>query len=148
VKRAAASVIYWDTSAVLATLFRDEHSGRAVPIARTDSVHLLSSLTWAETHAVIARLERERMLATTLTTAARDAFVDAHWRRVNLGPDWQMAESLAQAWPLRGADLWHLATAKTLQADLPELTFLSFDARLVAAAIGEGLRQPSGLRTH
>jgi len=114
-----------------------------VPIALTDSVHLLSSLTWAETHAVIARLERERILATTLATAAREAFVDARWRRVNLGPDWQIAERLAQAWPLRGADLWHLATAKTLQADLPELTFLSFDARLVAAAIGEGLRQPA-----
>jgi len=47
--------------------------------------------------------------------------------------------SLSSKWPLRGADLWHLAMAKSLQAELPELTFMSYDARLVAAARGEGL---------
>jgi predicted nucleic acid-binding protein len=142
VKGTSTPVIYWDTSAILAALFLDEHSERAVPIARKDGVHLVSSLTWAETHAVIARVERERVLATALATAAREAFAEAPWRRVNVGPDWPMTQRLAQAWPLRGADLWHLATAKTLQSDLPELTFLSFDARLVSAAVGEGLAQP------
>jgi hypothetical protein len=45
--------------------------------------------------------------------------------------------------PLRGAGLWHLATAETLPSDLPELTLLTFDARLAAAAEGEGLRRPA-----
>lgn len=145
-KGASTPIIYWDTSAVLATLFLDEHSERAVPIARADGVHLVSSLTWAETLAVIARVERERALASTLAIAAREAFVEAPWRRVNVGPDWQITKRLAQEWPLRGADLWHLATAKTLQSELPELTFLSFDARLGSAAVGEGLAQPTSLR--
>ncbi len=135
-------VIYWDTSAVLATLFREEHSDRAMPVALSDRVHLLSSLTWAETHAVIARLERERLVATALAASAREAFVDARWRRVNVGPDWKLTDALARTWALRGADLWHLATAKTLQADRPDLAFFSFDARLAAAAAGEGLLEP------
>jgi hypothetical protein len=46
---------------------------------------------------------------------------------------------LARSWPLRGADLWHLAAAKALQTELPELRLLSFDSRLTAAAHGEGL---------
>jgi hypothetical protein len=46
---------------------------------------------------------------------------------------------LATKWPLRGADLWHLAAAKSLQTELPELAFLSFDLKLAAAAKGEGL---------
>ncbi|MGH2424940.1 MAG: hypothetical protein ACRDF1_01465 [bacterium] len=41
-------------------------------------------------------------------------------------------------WSLRGADLWHLCTAKSLQSELPELRILTFDARLATAARGEG----------
>lgn len=48
-------------------------------------------------------------------------------------------KALASKWPLRGADLWHLAAAKTLQKDLPELTVLTFDNRLYVAALGEKL---------
>ena len=51
-----------------------------------------------------------------------------------------LVRSLAQTWPLRGADLWHLSAAKAMQADVPELQFVTFDARLSAAAHGEGLR--------
>jgi predicted nucleic acid-binding protein len=143
VKPCSQSVVYWDTSAVLATLFRDEHSDRATRIANSDAVHVLSSLAWAETHAVIARIERERQLATILCDAAREAFIEGRWRRLTLNPDWQRAQTLAQTWPLRGADLWHLATAKTLQVDLPELAFFSFDTRLVTAAAGEGFALPA-----
>ncbi len=38
-----------------------------------------------------------------------------------------------------GADLWHLCTAKSPQIELPELKILTFDARLAAAARGEGI---------
>jgi hypothetical protein len=33
-------------------------------------------------------------------------------------------------WPLRGADLWHPATAKNLLNELPELVLLTFDSSL------------------
>ena len=89
--------------------------------------------------AVIARIERERVLAKVLVAAAREALEDGPWRRLNAVPDWREVRSLSTKWPLRGADLWHLAVAKSLQTELPELTFMSFDTRLAAAAHGEGL---------
>ncbi len=135
----ARGAVYWDTSAVLSTLFRDRHSKEAAARVRTSAVHLLSSLAWAEVHAVIARIERERALAKVLVDASREALEWGPWRRVNASPDWKLIWSLSSKWPLRGADLWQLATAKSLQIDLPELTFFTFDARLAAAVHGEGL---------
>ena len=134
-----AGAVYWDSSAVLSALFRDRHSAEASKRARGSEVHFLSTLAWAEVHSVIARMERERVLAKALVAAAREALEGGPWRRLNAVPDWKSVRSLSAKWPLRGADLWHLAVAKSLQAELPELTFMSFDARLAAAAHGEGL---------
>ncbi|HEX6988693.1 MAG TPA: type II toxin-antitoxin system VapC family toxin [Bacillota bacterium] len=132
-------VVYWDASAVLSALFRDTHSADAIRWSQREAVHLLSSLAWVEVQAVIARLERERVIAEVLAAAARDALASGPWRRLHGSPDWDQAERLARRWPLRGADLWHLALCKTLQPDLPELVLLTFDGRLQAAAGGEGL---------
>jgi hypothetical protein len=46
---------------------------------------------------------------------------------------------LAALWPLRGADLWHLATADTLRRELPDLKVITFDSRLAVASQGIGL---------
>lgn len=132
------AVVYWDTSAILSALFRDEHSDTAIEVARDSGTHLISSLAWTEAHAVIARIERERKLAHVLVEAAREALQQGPWRRANVAPEWNGVQTLAKAWPLRGAALWNLAAAKTLRNDLPELTLLSFDARLASAAAGEG----------
>jgi len=102
-------------------------------------VHLISTLAWAEVHAVIARVERERALTRVLVKAAREALEEGPWRRLNVSPEWRLMETLSSKWSLRGADLWHLCTAKSLQSELPELRILTFDARLAAAARGEGL---------
>ncbi len=135
----ATDAVYWDSSAILSALFRDRHSEEASQHARSSAVHFLSTLAWAEVHAVIARIERERALAKVLVAAALEALEGGPWRRLIAGPDWKVVRDLSSRWPLRGADLWHLAVAKSLQSELPELTFLSFDARLAAAAKGEGL---------
>ncbi|MGC8486111.1 MAG: hypothetical protein ACP5O6_10865, partial [Candidatus Baltobacteraceae bacterium] len=45
----------------------------------------------------------------------------------------------AARYPLRGADLWHLALAVDLAEELPELRLLTFDSVLDAAARAEGL---------
>jgi predicted nucleic acid-binding protein len=47
---------------------------------------------------------------------------------------WADIKALASQRPLRGADLWHLATAITLQKDIPELVLLTFDKKLKLAA--------------
>jgi predicted nucleic acid-binding protein len=133
------AVLYWDSSAVLSLLFQDAHSPRAVAAARTPAVHLISTLAWAEVHAVIARVKREHALADILIDAAREALDRGPWRRANISPEWDMIRDVAIRWALRGADLWHLCAAKTLRADLPELRLLTFDARLRQAARREGL---------
>ena len=48
-------------------------------------------------------------------------------------------ETLAVQWPLRGADLWHLAAADTLRRELPDLKVITFDSRLGVASQGIGL---------
>lgn len=132
----SAPVVYWDASAVLSVLIRDTHSTRASGVARRAGTHLLSTLAYAEAAAVIGRLERNRELPTVLAESSREILRDGPWRRLALQPDWANIDEQAVRWPLRGADLWHLATALTLTRELPELRVLTFDSRL-AAVCGE-----------
>lgn len=134
-------VLYWDASAVLSVLFRDIHSDKAMAYVGTDAVHLLSTLGWAEVHAVIARTRRERAVADVLANAALESLGAGPWQWVRTIPDWNVTKSLATRYSLRGADLWHLALVKTLQAELPEIRMLTFDQRLWESASGEGIAQ-------
>jgi predicted nucleic acid-binding protein len=135
----AAAAIYWDASAVLSVLIRDAHSARAGAIARRTVTHLLSTLAHAEVVAVISRLERHRDLPAVLAESSRELLRNGPWRRLLLQPDRSSIDDLASRWPLRGADLWHLATAMTLTRELPEVRVLTFDSRLAAASAGAGL---------
>jgi hypothetical protein len=130
--------LYWDASAVLSSLFRDAHSEEAIEWAGREGIHLLSSLAYTETCAVIARLERERLFPNVLISSARDTLGAGPWRRLSLLPDWEVVRGLAPKWPIRGADLWHLATAVTLRRELPGLALLTYDNRMAVAADGEG----------
>lgn len=132
-------VLYWDSSAVLSALFRDRHSDQAARWAGRLGVHLISTWASAEVQAVIARIERERVLTGVLVRAAREVLEQGPWRRLNASPEWNLVQALSSKWSLRGADLWHLCTARSLQSELPELRILTFDTRLAAAAGGEGL---------
>jgi predicted nucleic acid-binding protein len=132
-------VIYWDTSAILSVLFKDEHSKKAKKLADQEGVHLISSLGYAETCAVLARIGREGLLSDILVKAAFEVLETGPWRRTHLSPAWEDLRDLCKKWPLRGADLWHLAAAKRIQKELPELSLLTFDKRLKNAANGEGL---------
>ncbi|MDL1957863.1 MAG: hypothetical protein LWX01_00180 [Deltaproteobacteria bacterium] len=49
----------------------------------------------------------------------------------------EIIQPLSEKWSLRDADLWHLAAAKSLQEQLPELLLFTFDLQLKAAAEGE-----------
>ncbi|WP_169709579.1 PIN domain-containing protein [Deferrisoma camini] len=71
--------------------------------------------------------------------AAVEAFQAGPWRELNLQPSWKVLGELSERHVLKGADLWHLATTKTLQATLPEARILTFDRVLSAAAKKEGL---------
>jgi predicted nucleic acid-binding protein len=134
-------VIYWDSSAILSALFTDAHSKTAKKWADTKDLHFISTLANAEVSAVIARMKKEHVLVETLVNAAFEVLDQGPWRRIYTWPEWEIVRVLAAKWSLRGANLWHLATAKTLRKEFPELTFLTFDKRLNKAAKGEALYQ-------
>jgi predicted nucleic acid-binding protein len=133
------SIVYWDSSSILSALFKDSYSEEALEWSRKEGVHLISAMAYAEVCAVISRIKREGLLANVLIDAAFEALEGGPWRHLNIWPDWKKIKSLSLKWPLKGADLWHLATAKTLQEQIPELIVLTFDNRLRAAAEGENL---------
>ena len=135
----SVQVIYWDSSAVLSALFTDTHSKAAKKWSAAKGVHFISTLAFTEVAAVISRMRRERLLADTLSQAAFEVLDNGPWRRISSIPNWEMIRSLSNKWPLRGADLWHLATAKNLHREFPELFLLSFDNQLKRAAAGEAL---------
>ena len=132
-------LIYWDSSAILSALFSDTHSDTAKKWADQTGLHFISTLVYAEVSAVIARMKREHVLAEILVKAAFEVLDHGPWRRIYTWPEWDIVSALSSKWPLRGADLWHLATATTLRKELPELIFLTFDQRLKNAAEGEAL---------
>ncbi len=134
-----AQVIYWDASAILSALFKDRHSHIATKWAAKDAVHFLSTLAYAEVCAVISRMKKEHVLSDILIKSSFEVFDQGPWRRISISPEWQITRDLSQKWPLRGADLWHLATSKCLQKEFPELMILTFDSRLKTAAKGEAL---------
>jgi predicted nucleic acid-binding protein len=130
-------VIYWDTSAILSTVFSDAHSETAKIWVEKKGVHFISTLAYAEFCAVISRMQRENLLNDIVSQAVFEVLDSGPWRRVFSYPEFKTLKSLSARWPLRGADLWHLATAKSLSHDFPELYLLSFDNRLKQAAEGE-----------
>src|SRR5260370_33074122 len=102
-------------------------------------MHLPATLGWAEAFAVHGRLAPDRSLPTVLADTARDVVTNGPWRRLSLQPAWKAIEGLAVRWPVRGADLWHLAAAATLRRELPPLQMIPFDSRLALASPRIGL---------
>jgi len=134
-----ASALYWDASAILSLLLEDRHSAKARSSSAEPGPHLLSSLAFTEVCAVMARLERERRLTPDDRRSTLRSLRAQPWSALHLEPDRALAADLAARHPLRGADLWHLATALTLAGRLPGVVLVTFDARLAEAARDEGV---------
>ncbi len=135
-------VVYWDSSALVAALFNETNTDRARALARSAATHLISSLAWTEVHAVFARARRETVVTSAILDDAESALQFGPWTYLGAAPSRAVVRSVSLRWPLRGADLWHLALAITLHEDLPELCFATFDQALAQAAAGEGLTVP------
>lgn len=131
--------VYWDTSALLSVFLQDVHSSEAGRWLNRDCAHLISSLACAEFYANIGRLSREGSLTAIEADRLVATFLRQPFRRIQADPDNGLLWALASRNRLRGADLWHLAMAKSLALDLPEIVLLSFDLRLSEAAAAEGL---------
>jgi predicted nucleic acid-binding protein len=135
-------VIYWDASAILSTLIKDQHSEDAQFWASQDGVHLISSLSYSEVLAVLFRIRRERKMTSGLIHAAIGTLENGPWRPLHIAPEWPVMKKLSNRWSLRGADLWHLAAARTFQIHITETLLLTYDTRLKVAAQGEGIAVP------
>ncbi|MBA4393835.1 MAG: PIN domain-containing protein [Desulfobacca sp.] len=135
----SAVVVYWDASAILSALVKDEHSKDAQKWANRSGYHFLSHLSYSEVVAVLSRIRRERGMAEILVDAAIEVLENGSWRKLAVVPQWNLIKTLSDKWLLRGADLWHLSAAKGLQEQFPELQLLTYDKRLKIAAQGEGL---------
>ncbi len=134
------AIIYWDSTALLSFLFRDRHSEQVMEKARQEGVHLLTTLTIAEVYTVISRIQREKLLSEVLADSLFEMLEAGPWSRLNIVPDSMAMRDLARKWPLKGSGLWHLATAKTLQREFPELMILTLDRELAKASKGERLK--------
>ena len=131
--------LYWDSSAILSLAFDDVHSTLAKRHFRRAHRHLLSSLARAECASVIARVVRSGEMAVALGDRAIDSIARTPWLALTDGPSPATLRVLARRYPLRGADLWHLALTVDLGESLPGLRLLTFDSVLGAAARAEGL---------
>jgi predicted nucleic acid-binding protein len=133
------SVIYWDSTALLSYLIRDSHSDQTQARAKQKGVHLLTTLAIAEVYTVLSRIQRENVLPDLVVESLFEILESGPWSRLNIGPDSMAMREIACRWPLRGSRLWHLATAKTLQREFPELMILTYDRELARASEGESL---------
>ena len=133
------ALLYWDSSAILAHLFGDTQSTHAAAYLRVKGRHFISSLAWAECAAAIARSQRSAVLTTANAELALGAILAAPWSALRAEPAPATLRVLARRYPLRGADLWHLALALDLGESLPGVRLLTFDSVLGAAAGAEGL---------
>lgn len=134
------AVIYWDSTALLSYLFKDRYSERVIEKAKVKGFHLLTTLTIAEVYTVINRIRREKLLSDMMIDSLFELLETGPWSRLNVVPESLALKDLSRKWPLRGSGLWHLATAKTLQREFPELMVLTFDRELARALKGESLK--------
>ncbi len=126
------SDLYWDASAVISLLVEDVHSPKAHAALRPQRTHYLSSLALAEVISVLHRIGETavKLRCTEFLRDVREGF----WCQLHIAPSAEQLEVLAGRHRLRGADLWHLATALMLQKELPATRLVTFDLQLARAA--------------
>ena len=122
------SVAYIDTSALVAVLFDERGGGELGNRLNTFSQVVSSNLLEAEIRSV---LKREGHICSP------DLLVGIKWVLPErpLRPEF---ETVLEAGYLRGADLWHVATALYLAENPSEVAFVTRDRRqgAVASALG------------
>jgi len=134
------TVIYWDSSAVLAALGKESRSESARSQLAKPGVHLMSSLTFAETLSVLYRMRSGREISAATLEDAAELINHLPWRRFTLSPSWEEIAAASSTHGLRGADLWHLSLALTLRKrQFPWIRLLTYDQKLFAAATDEHL---------
>jgi uncharacterized protein len=139
-------IVYFDTSALVATYVADSCTREALRARRAATALATSLLTYAETLAAFGALARARALNRAQRTKAESRFVadwpDFHRVRLDLRllPD---VRRLLGRHALKGADAIHLASASAVTRGCAaaglEVRFACDDRALAKAAVAEGL---------
>jgi predicted nucleic acid-binding protein len=133
---------FWDASAVLPLLVRDEHHAAAVKLYADDPAMTTWCLTPVEVWSGIARRRRDGIFRSpdVRDARARLAALERSWIEVlSVDAVRPIARRLLETHPLRTADALQLAAALYATDERPEgVEFATFDRRLASAADGEG----------
>jgi predicted nucleic acid-binding protein len=140
-------VKFWDTSAVVPLLIREEHSWRVAEWLRDDDLMVVWTLTPVEVVSALRRLLRDRDL---LEDAAHIAEIRLNelMQRCHVVIDIDAVKSFAtrllRLHALRAADALQLGAALHWTEGHPQgRALLTFDERLAQAAVREGFVVPS-----
>jgi PIN domain nuclease of toxin-antitoxin system len=113
-------VAYVDSSCLVAVAFGEEGSEALARKLSSFALLLSSNLLEAELRAALAR--------EGVSAPPEPLLAGIEWVLPDRPLTAELARVLARGY-LRGADLWHLACALMLRAELPDLAFLTLDTR-------------------
>jgi predicted nucleic acid-binding protein len=131
-------ILFCDTSALMKLLIDEAQSDQIRQISSTVDAIGVCRISWAETMAALARLQREDPVYDEDLEQARQQLIQ-FWESFTIvevsQPLVETAGRFADAFALRGYDSVQLAAARTLQAMAgEEIQFTCFDTRLGKAA--------------
>lgn len=133
---------FWDTSAVVPLLHREDASDAARGLYRSDPAMVVGWTTSVECGSGIARLEHDRILDAdqATTTFARLDELARRWREVEPTNEIrEIARRLLRAYRLRAGDAMQIASATLAAERRPStLEFVTLDDQLETAALKEG----------
>jgi predicted nucleic acid-binding protein len=124
-------------------LYLDELMSQELTIAVNGAEAIATSLlAYTEARAAFARARREARLSAQAYRHVVEAFVEDWPRYITVEVTDRLvkdAGELAAHRALRGYDALHLASALVLREQIPSVTFLAFDRKLMMAAKREAL---------
>jgi predicted nucleic acid-binding protein len=137
-------ILYLDTSALVKRYFRESYSDEIIARWKSAEQIVTSFVAYAETMASLQRKKREAGLDDALVQEITAAF-RRDWEsfiRVEVNDEINgYIDRVVEAYPLRGCDAIHLASALAIHETLAEdFVFACFDSRLALAAQSEGLQ--------
>jgi predicted nucleic acid-binding protein len=135
-------VRFWDSSAIVPLLCRENESARCRAWLREDSAVLVWALAATEVVSALARKRRDGVLSAARfgTAKRRLAALEAAWNEVAAWDSVRArARRLLEVHALSAADALHLGAALVAVEERPAgVTFVSFDLALGDAAEREG----------
>ncbi|MBN1425833.1 type II toxin-antitoxin system VapC family toxin [Candidatus Fermentibacteria bacterium] len=137
-------ILYCDTSALVKLYFHESHSEEVIAQRGEAEALAISSVGFAEFFAALNRKQREGGLEARVHQLAAARFREEWLSLVRVEITEELNETIMRllaAYPLRGFDAIHLASALILRERLKtaEIRFASFDERQRRAAEQESL---------